>query len=356
MRTPNRKITITQSRRKVGPFKRPTRSNQLKGAVAAMAALSLVKSKKRPRRPQRPRAQPGRIHREQGEEFLSFVSVPAASTIGASLFSLEVNPMQLPRLSVFASQYKQWKGTVSMKVESLGNAFSTSSVSLAYVPDPDPNDLPTDPTALLRVVNSAPSQRNLHLQDQRSAVVNASWKLSTNPWKFVQDTDSSDRSNGVFLIVANGSPGAADIPLKVSFKYDISFQGNTYTPLESGLANVTQALYGVNNALSDQLFTPTTGAANWSVAGNSLTLNYPSGSVNPKYYGTWTTALTGLPNAAIVLQVVTQATSGTSSNGRTTITGLSVGATQSVFNFLAITAPTAGTSNSFAVFPRSVGQ
>lgn len=243
-----------------------------------------------------------------------------------------------------------------MKVESLGNAFSTSSVSLAYVPDPDPNDLPSDPTALLRVVNSAPSQRNLHLQDQRSAVVSASWKLSTNPWKFVQDTDPSDRSNGVFLIVANGSPGATDIPLKVSFKYDISLRGNTYTPLESGLANVTQAVYGVNNALSDQLFTPTTGASNWSVTGNALTLNYPTGSVSPKYYGSWTTAVSGLPNSAAVFQGFTQAASTAASMNRTTLTGLSISATQTVYNFTGITAPAGGAAVSFVVYPRSTGQ
>jgi len=323
-----------------------------------MAALSLVKRKPNKRRNavrQNTRGA-GRIHREIGEEFLSFVTVPTTSSIGASLFSLEVNPMQLPRLSVFASQYKQWKGQISMHVESLGNAFSTSSVSCAYIPDPDPNDLPSDPTALLRVVNSAPSQRNLHLQDKAIASVSASWKLTTNPWKFVQDTDISDRSNGTFLIISNGSPGTTEVPLKVSFKYNVSFQGNTYSPLESGLANVTQALYGVNNSLSDQLFTPTTGAANWSVNGNVLTLNYPAGSVSAKYFGTWTSQLASLPNGAAVFQQVFQATAPTGNAGRTTLTGLSISATQTIYNFAQITSPTAGTTNSFAVYPRTTGQ
>jgi hypothetical protein len=322
----------------------------------------MLKPRPKTRAPRRPRSNApirssnSSIDRQIGEEFYGFITVPAAATIGQSLLAVEVNPSSFSRLSVFASQYKQWRGRISMQVESLGNAFSTSSVSAAFVPDPDLSDLPTDPTALLRVINSSPSQKNLHLQDKRVVNVVADWKLSTNIWKFVLDSDASDRSNGVFVIVANGSPGTTDIPLKVSFRYDVQFQGNTYAPLESGAASVLSALYGVNNYLSDTLFTPTTGAANWSITGTSLTLNYPSGSVSSKYYGSWTSQVSSLPNSAAVMQIITQATSPTSNNGRQTLTGLVIGATQTVYTFAAITSPTAGTSNSFQVIPRSTGQ
>jgi hypothetical protein len=321
-----------------------------------MAAMSIAKP--RPKKQRRTiRSNTGaKQHREIGTEFLSFVTVPSSTTLGSQLYSIEVNPTQMPRLSVFASQYKQWKGDISMKVESLGNAFANSSVSLAFIPDPDPADLPSDPTSLLRVINSAPSQRNLHLQSQGTATVKADWKLSTNPWKFIVDSQPSDRANGLFLIVANGSPGSTDIPLKVSMSYNILFQGNTYTPLETGLANVTQAVYGVNNSLSDTLFSPTTGANNWVVSGNNLVLNYPSGSVSVKYYGNWTPLLGNLPFGAIVGQSNLAAAGATATYNRTVLLGFTVGATSTTYFFNAIAAPTAGTSYSFTVLPRTVGQ
>jgi len=325
-----------------------------------MAAMSLTK--RRPaRRTAKKTIRPSNgsaRHSERGQEFLSFLTVPTASTIGSSLYTLEVNPTQFPRLGVFASQYKQWKGDVTLKVESLGNAFATSSVSLAFIPDPDVNELPSDPTSLLRVINSAPSQRNLHLQSQGSASVVAPWKLSTNPWKFVQDTDVSDRANGVFVIVSNGSPGAVDVPLKVSVSYNVQFQGNTYSPLEGALANVIQALYGTNNSLSDTLFQPTSGAFNYVVGGSGnrfLTLTYPSGTVSNKYIGNWTPLLPSLPNAAIVLYANYAAGSATAALSRNTLTQFSVSATQAIYQFAdSLTVPTL--AGSFIVQPRILTQ
>jgi len=352
-----------KSQKRTGQPKSSARTAQLGSVIKAMGALSMLKA--RPMAKARPRTMRNapairsnltRPDRQVGEEFYGFITVPASATVGQNLFSVEVNPTSFSRLAVFASQYKQWRGLITMRVESLGNAFSTSSVSAAYIPDPDVNELPLDPTALLRVVNSSPSQRNLHLQDKNTISINANWQLSTNPWKFVQDTDPSDRSNGLFLIVANGSPGATDIPLKISFRYDVSFQGATYSPLESAAPTVLSALYGVNNYLSDVLFTPTTGAANWVVTGTSLTLNYPAGSVASKYYGSWTSQLSSLPNSAQVMQYVLQATVPTANVGRQTLIGLVIGATQTVYTFNAIVSPTAGTNNSFQVIPRIIGQ
>jgi len=167
---------------------------------------------------------------QKGHEFLNVTVVPTTSTLGQTLFQLEVNPTQVPRLAIIASQYKQWRGRMSMTVESLGNAFSTSSVALAFIPDPDPNELPSVPTDLLRVVESAPSRADLHLQAVGTKTVTANWDLSTNPWKFVQDTDVSDRANGLFLLVSYGSPGTTPVNLRIGVSYDITFQGNTYSP------------------------------------------------------------------------------------------------------------------------------
>jgi hypothetical protein len=337
----------------------------MSSVLSSMAALSLLKQKPAPRRIARRKAtiapnRGNKVHREVGHEFLSFLTVPAATTFGNQLYSLEVNPTQFPRLGVFASQFKQWKGDVKLHVESLGNAFANSSVSLAYVPDPDPTDLPADPTALLRVINASPSQANLHLQAQGTKSVVASWKLSTNPWKFVVDSQPSDRANGLFLVVANGSPGASDIPLKVSVSYDVQFQGNTFAPLEGALANVAQAVYGVNNNLSDTLFQPTTGATNYTISGSgnvNLNLNYPIGSVSQKYYGIWTGALGGLPFGAIVTGFAYGPASTAANITRSSLVGLTISATQTVYTFSSAFNVTGLTGAlSFAVLPRTVTQ
>jgi hypothetical protein len=203
-----------------------------------MAAMNISRKPQAQRTARRPRVNPdirpgiGSAERcvQKGHEFLNVTVVPTTSTLGQSLFQLEVNPSQVPRLAIIASQYKQWRGRMSLTVESLGNAFSTSSVALAFIPDPDPNELPSDPTDLLRVVESAPSRADLHLQAVATKTVTANWDLTTNPWKFVEDSDASDRANGLFLLVSYGSPGDTPVNLRIGVNYDITFQGNTFKP------------------------------------------------------------------------------------------------------------------------------
>lgn len=219
---------------------------------------------------------------QKGHEFLNVTVVPTDSTLGQSLFQLEVNPSQVPRLAIIASQYKQWRGRMSLTVESLGNAFSTSSVALAYVPDPDPAELPSNPTDLLRVVESAPSRADLHLQAVATKTVTANWDLTTNPWKFVQDSDASDRANGLFLVVSYGSPGTTPVNLRVGVSYDITFQGNTYSPTAGSiiptprqvLAQVCQITCGPPvNVLEE--------------TEGTLTVSLDSGSFPPALQGVW---------------------------------------------------------------------
>nr|WPR18105.1 MAG: capsid protein [Chemarfal virus 142] len=205
-------------------------SQPLRSVRKAMAKLSVRQRSRMPNASNRPIGKQERLF-QKGHEFYQIVEVPSSATIGQNLFQVEVNPTIFPRLSVIASQYKQWRGKINMHVESLGNAFALSSVSAAFFPDPDPADLPADPISLLRAIDSAPSKTNLHLQDTGIKTVTAPWTLTTNPWKFCVDDEASDRANGQFLIISNGSPGSELINLKVSFSYEVTFQGNTFQPM-----------------------------------------------------------------------------------------------------------------------------
>jgi len=287
-----------------------------------------------------------------GEEILTIASIPTTSAVGDLIYVLEVNPTQFPRLAVFASQYKQWKGDLKMKCESLGNAFANSSVSLAFVADPDQSELPVPGIGLVQVADSAPSgcRAQLHLQSTNSALVDAPWKFGAQIWKYCQDTDVSDRASGLFLVVSNGVPGGtAPIPLKITASYRVQFQGNTYAPMESAVATNISALYGVNNALSDNLFTATTGAFNWVLSGPTLTLTMPTGTVSSKYQGVW-----NYPTTAVWFITVVPA-SNTGVVSRVNITTMTVTATSVVYLFA--TAPTTPVGSvSFTITQRVAGQ
>lgn len=264
-----------------------------------MQSLGIARRPKQPRRNRRRGTNPGNSignksgsNNQKGHEFLTTVVVPPGALLGQNLYQIEVNPTSFPQLSVFSSQYTQWRGNVKLNVEALGNSFATSSVTVAYIADPDTADLPVAPLDLLRVVESVEqvSRRSIHLQDPSAThMISAPWRVSTNPWKFVQDTDPSDRANGVFVIVALGDPGATPINLKVSATYDVSFQGRKYAPLESAVPTLTSAVLGVNNNLGNLVFTNGSGATNWvyNPATFTLVMNYTAGLMPAKYLGVW---------------------------------------------------------------------
>jgi len=285
---------------------------------------------------------------QKGHEYLQTIAIPTTAVFGQSLYTLEVNPMNIPRLQVIASQYKQWKGEISLNVEALGNAFATSSVTVAFVPDPDFSDLPTS-ADLVRVVESSPSKVSLHLKDDLTVRSRASWALSTSPWKFLSDSDPSDRSNGIFVIVAQGSPGTIPVDLKLSVNYNVVFQGNSFVAMEPSTPTATTAWYGVNNALSDILFAGTTG---WVAAGPILTLNYPAGTVSTKYQGSW------VPSPSLA-QVLVSTNTNTVGSFRyiNSLTSFTVTATQAVFTYgSALPALVAATAYTFVQLPRSSAQ
>jgi len=117
-----------------------------------------------------------------------------------------------------------------MEVTSLGNAFVNASVTIGFIADPSPSELIASPIELLRRIESAPSVKTLKLNSNEVAKIEAKWNLSTNPQKFVDDPNPADESNGLFLIVANGAPGAI-VPLKVRLEFDIELKGPRYQPM-----------------------------------------------------------------------------------------------------------------------------
>jgi hypothetical protein len=252
-----------------------------------MAAMNISRRPQAQRTVRRPRVNPdirpgiGSAERcvQKGHEFLNVTVVETDSTLGQSLFQLEVNPSQVPRLAIIASQYKQWRGRMSLTVESLGNAFSTSSVALAFIPDPDPAELPADPTDLLRVVESAPSRADLHLQAVSTKTVTANWDLTTNPWKFVEDDDPSDRSNGLFLLVSYGSPGDTPVNLRIGVSYDITFQGNTFKPANAIVPITAREVLAQVSSITSAGLTSTSTAADLII---TTGVTFP-----PYLQGTW---------------------------------------------------------------------
>jgi len=284
---------------------------------------------------------------------MTIATVPIASAVGDLIYLVEVNPTQFPRLAVFASQYKQWKGDLKMKVESLGNAFANSSVSCAFIADPDQLELPGNGIGLVQVADSAPlgCRAQLHLQSTNIATVDAPWKFGAQNWKYCQDSDVSDRASGLFLVVSNGAPGGtAPIPIKITANYRVQFQGNTYLAMEPAAPSAASALLGANNGFCDFLFSGTTG---WTAAGATLTLNYPSGTVSTKYFGLWTYP----PSTAVQLLASVNGSTTGSVRFINAIASINVTATSAVYIFSsAVPALVAASAYTFVVLPRSATQ
>lgn len=349
-RAPRPPLPSRRFRRRPGFPKPPARTAQLSNIVRAMASLGMArKAPSNARGPRRNRDIGAQERMNQkGHEFLGVVKVPTTAAIGQKLYQLEVNPQYIPRLSVIASQYKQWKGPITLHVESLGNAFATSSIAAAFVPDPDAVELTQTGVDLLRVVDSAPSKTSLHLQESVTKNVKASWSLTTNPWKFVQDTDPSDRSNGLFVIVALGSPGSVEIDLKISVSYDVTFQGNTYLAMEPTTVNALAAWQGVNDSLSDIEFAP--GASGWVIAGPTITLNYPTGSVPSKFHGTW------VPSPGLSQVYAAENLSPTAGRYISSLANFDVSATRTIYTYTTAVPAIPANPHTFISLPRSAGQ
>jgi len=211
----------------------------------------------------------------QGTERVKQVNVPTTVTPGTLLFLTAVNPTVSPRLSAAASQFDSWYGTMTLEVETTGNSFSQDYVILRHVPNGDPTRLPVNNQNLLNLAEACdrPSESyKLQLDSNRIGRVTAPWGASYNPRKPILDADPSDCNNGLFIIVADGSPGANAVNLTVRLSYDIHFYGPVAVPV---VVNSSQGIKGSGGQLNaDSLFGTTpvlTGPGTVTAAGKSLT-------------------------------------------------------------------------------------
>jgi hypothetical protein len=166
-------------------------------------------------------------------ERMTTISVASGTTAGQLLYNIAANPMTCPRLSATASQFDSWYGTMSMEVETTGNAFSKDFVVLRHLANGDPSRIPTLANTLLNLAETSErsgEQARLQLDCNRRARVTAIWSESYNPRKPLIDSDPSECNLGQFIIVANGSPGTDPVSLVVRMRYRIHFFSPIFEP------------------------------------------------------------------------------------------------------------------------------
>lgn len=175
-----------------------------------------------------------------GLERITTITIPTTVTPGTLLFMLENNPNSAPRARAVASQFDTWHGPTGIEVETTGNAFAKNFIVIRHVPNGDPSRLPSDPESLLNFAE-AYSRRSesykLQLDSNAKGNVRAPWLPTTyNPHKPINDQDPSERNNGLFLIVANGSPGAEPVDITIRYRYSFRFFGPIFKALLPNLS------------------------------------------------------------------------------------------------------------------------
>lgn len=177
-------------------------------------------------------------------ERVATITITPETTPGQLLYKLEANPSSAPRSGVMATQFDSWSGTCHMEVETTGNAFSKNYVILKHAPNGDPDRVPAEPDTLLNFAESGNRRGDttrLQLDSNRTAQVTAPWSLSYNPKKPILDSDPSERNNGVFILVANGTPGAETVTLTVRFIYSFRLYGPVAKQLIPNVSGLLQS-------------------------------------------------------------------------------------------------------------------
>jgi hypothetical protein len=235
----------------------------------------------------------------QATERISQITVPTNVTPGTLLFNTPANPTISPRLAAAASQFDSWHGDMTLEVETTGNSFSQDYVILRHVPNGDPARLPTNARNLLNLAETCerPTESyKLQLDSNKVGRVIASWKSTYNPRKPILDVDPSECNNGLFIIVADGSPGASAVNLTIRLKYNIHFYGPVAVPMA---INTTQQITASGGTISSSNLLGSapvsTGPGSATAAANVLTLPN-AGKYILTYYATGTGL--GIPSAA----------------------------------------------------------
>lgn len=184
-------------------------------------------------------------------ERVTTITIAPSTVPGTLLYQVPVNPNSAPRLQATASQFDSWYGNVSLEVETTGNAFSKDYVVVKHVPNGDPARLPASSSSLLNFAETSGRNgdvRKLQLDSNQSVSVSAPWSESYNPKKPINDPDPSDCNNGLFIIVANGSPGTDSVSLTVRLRYNIHFYGPIFTPLVTDSSISIDSTVGISNS------------------------------------------------------------------------------------------------------------
>jgi len=285
---------------------RKPRPNPTKSLTALVSRLSVRPKPKPPRqnnramtrRPNKPMPHVTRCQFSAVER-VAQVLVPTSVTPGTLLWTAPANPLTAPRLQAIATQFDSWYGEMTLEVETTGNSFSQDYVVLKHVPNGDPSRLPTNITNLLNLAETSDvpgTSARLQLDSNKSARVVAKWSTSYNPRKPIVDSDPSDCNNGLFIIVADGSPGSTAVNLTVRLKYNIHFYGAFVNPV---VINSSQLFTGTGTLSASSFLgtTPTSlGFGSATATANTITFPLP-GSYIVTTYATGTT-LSG-PTAAL---------------------------------------------------------
>lgn len=180
-----------------------------------------------------------------GTERVATITIPTSSTPGQLLYTLENNPNSAPRAKAVASQFDSWHSVTDIEVETTGNAFAKNFLIIRHIPNGDPSRIPTDPQSLLNFAEAYSRKGEsfkLQLDSNGKGTVRAPWNgVSYNPRKPINDIDPSERNNGLFIIVSNGSPGADPVDITIRYRYSFKFYGPIFQPL---LPNTSSSLTG----------------------------------------------------------------------------------------------------------------
>lgn len=167
-------------------------------------------------------------------------TIPVDSKPGDLLYTLENNPTSAPRSSAIATQFDSWHGVTSVQVESTGNAFAKNFIVIRHVPNGDPARLPAPGQGLLNIAESYSRKGEsvkLQLDSNAKPFCTAPWRgISYNTRKPILDSDPSERNNGLFIFVSNGSPGTETVDITIRYKYDFHFYGPLYTGILPNLS------------------------------------------------------------------------------------------------------------------------